>query len=109
LGILAQEETQEHASLEAALEKSRVVVGSSSMTVIEAWIAGCKCIYLGGTVIRSTLLDRFSDSQNVIYVDTNTETRMINGFINEPAVLDPVEDEFVEYISNMHLNQQVNH
>ncbi len=105
LGIQVKEETPEQISLEQALKTSRVVVGSASMALIEAWIAGCKVVYLGGTVVRSTLLDRFSGSRNVIYVDDVIESCDIKNFVDKPAVLNSLEDKYVEFVSHVSSTQ----
>lgn len=85
--------------IEAALGKSRVVLGVASSALIEAWIAGCKVIHIAGGPCPGALMDRYQGSANVFYCDENCEDQALKAFLREPALLTEDERRLVNHVT----------
>jgi hypothetical protein len=99
--IRVQEESPEKVPLEQALQKSRVVVGVASMALIEAWIAGCKVMYLQDIVDKRAVYDRHRGSRNTLFVDESTSFETIREYMTHPAFLDNREAMIVDQFSSV--------
>lgn len=96
LGIIVKEERPEDLSLEDALTTTRVVAGVSSAVLLEAWMAGCKVVYIPGGAGRDVVMARHSESPNVCYL---TELASVEAFLSSPACIDKAEERRVNHIT----------
>lgn len=87
-GIRVVEERPHEVPIQDAIGRSRVVAGVSSAALLEAWIAGCKVVYVPGGPSRASVLDRHGGSPNVCYLDDSVDLQQ---FLSRPATLDDLE------------------
>ncbi len=84
--------------IEAALARSRLVLGVASGAMIEAWIAGCKVIHLAGGPCRSELMGRYQGSENVLYLDEACSESALDRFLLEPVRLHERESQRINHL-----------
>jgi hypothetical protein len=96
---LELEEERPTVPIEEALSRARVVLGIASTVLIEAWIAGCKVIHIGGGPERSVLMDRYQNSANVFYCDQNTRDCALDYFLAAPIELNERERTLVNHLT----------
>ena len=97
-GIRVSEEPPDALPIDDALGRSRVVAGVSSAALLEAWIAGCKVVYVPGGPARSAVMDRHGGSPNVCYLDDAID---LERFLETPASLDVAEARRVNYLTSV--------
>lgn len=68
-GVVVSEESPDSTPIEESLGRSRLVAGVSSAALLEAWLAGCKVVYIPGGPVREALLPRHGGSANIWYLD----------------------------------------
>lgn len=89
-------------TIEKSLMAYETVVGKSSAAMLEAWIAGCKVVYLGES---DELKSRYGNSSNILYVSELTSNDVIKKFLNTPLLDDDKETSLINHVSKMVCNR----
>ena len=97
-GIKVILEPSESVNLSDALLKCKIVIGAASTALLEAWVAGCKVIYLEGDLDLNLYKCRYRSSKNVFYCGLDKD---INEFILSPINLNSDEDHQVNYVTKI--------
>ena len=74
-----------------AVAGCRVVAGAYSTLMLEAWLGGCKLVYLDINAWPPTVLARHHGSPNVLHMGTAKGLAEIKGFLGDAAILDAEE------------------
>ena len=84
--------------IENCLMTYEVVIGKSSAAMLEAWIAGCKVVYIGESV---ELKKRYRGSKNILYINERSSNDTINCFLHTPLEKTESENKFIDYVSRI--------
>lgn len=86
-------------SLESSLALTTVAVSVASMAMLEAWISGCKVIYIKEGINPSALTDRYQDSENVAYFSAQTPRLAVQCFLRAPPQRNAHEEQLVRNVT----------
>lgn len=98
LGIDIQLDDFQERSIEKSLHTTKVVIGQISAALLEAWIAGCKVIYLCKTYDLET---RYNESRNIFFINFNSNDKEIKKFLLDPPIVNEKENKLIKYVSNV--------
>lgn len=87
-----EELPEKNIKMHQSVVRSKIFIGSASTALLEAYLAGCKVIYLQGRTKNSDIIDRHKNSENVMVYDDKIITEKILNFIERPYVLNAEED-----------------
>lgn len=85
-------------SIESSLACTTVAVGRISVALMQAWVAGCKVIYLEET---NDLRQRYIGTANVLFIDSNKSDEEIRNFFVTPYVRTPNETSWIDYVTKI--------
>jgi hypothetical protein len=95
-GVRVEEERPDQVPIQDALERSFVVAGVSSAALLEAWIAGCKVIYVPGGPSRASVMDRHRGSPNICHLADDPNLQQ---FLSTPILFDEAEARRIDYLT----------
>jgi len=98
-GIQIEIEWPDKNPLENSLSNSRIVVGAQSCAILDAWVAGCKIIYLPGLINKNVLMERYGNSVNVLYANHNSNLKK---FLSTPVTFNAHENDLVNFITSVY-------
>lgn len=101
VGLRVEPQLGSSISMEDAVADRPVVVGTASSILLDAWVAGCKVVYLEGLACVESYLPRYGGSPNVMVFDASTSVDSVRRFLAAPAVDDDAEMERVNRLTDL--------
>ena len=84
--------------IDMSLADATIAVGYTTAALFQAWVAGCKVIYLGDA---NDLRMRYQDSQNVLFLNSAISDAEIKQFITTPPVHSPHETQLIDHVAKI--------
>ncbi len=81
-----------------SLASASIAIGRTTAGLFQAWVAGCKVIYLDDA---SNLKARYQDSLNILFLNQDTPAEVIEQFISTPPAQNPQETRLIDHVAKV--------